>query len=173
MKLPGIWIEGGMHTYTLHCEMWTSRSLRDTFALFEDPYNLAKITPRWLNFVVTSPKVQMHPGAEIDYTIRWLGIGMKWKTIIRDYTPPARFVDEQARGPYALWRHTHTFVETDNGTLVGDRVEYALPLSFLGRVAHAVMVKHQLLGIFKYRQAEIAKLLGGISKQTVAPRIES
>jgi len=24
--------------------------MRDTFAVFEDPYNLAKITPPWLNF---------------------------------------------------------------------------------------------------------------------------
>ena len=34
--------------------------------------------------------------------------------------------DEQRRGPYRLWRHTHTFDETENGVVVGDVVEYAV-----------------------------------------------
>jgi hypothetical protein len=163
-----------MQIYTLRCELWTSRSLRDTFALFEDPYNLAKITPKWLNFVVTSPeRVAMSAGAEIDYTIRWAGIRIKWKTLIREYEPPLRFVDEQARGPYAFWKHTHTFREADGGTLVGDQVEYSLPFSLFGQIAHALAVKRQLLHIFDYRQTEIKKLLGATSRQTVKPQITS
>lgn len=161
-----------MRTYTLRCELWTSRTLPETFALFEDPHNLGKITPKWLNFVVTTPgRVEMRAGAEIEYIIRWMGLPMKWKTIIREYAPPLKFVDEQARGPYALWRHTHTFAESEGGTLVRDQVEYALPFSILGRLAHALMVRRQVLEIFEYRQSEIAKLLGGFSKQTVKPNI--
>ena len=38
-----------------------------------------------------------------------------------------RFCDEQVRGPFRIWRHTHRFVAvgTDQ-TLYEDRVEYAL-----------------------------------------------
>jgi hypothetical protein len=96
--------------YTLQCEMNSGRTLRETFAIFEDPYNLAKITPPWLNFRVTSSeRVQMRKGAEIQYVIRWFRLPIRWKTRITEYDPPHKFVDEQERGPYALWRDHHTF----------------------------------------------------------------
>ena len=113
-----------MAIHTLRCEMLTRRSLQETFAVFEDPYNLAKITPSWLSFQVTSPqRVEMRKGAEIEYKISWLGVPMHWKTIIREYEPPFLFIDEQAEGPYTLWRHRHTFQPCAEGTKVGDHVE--------------------------------------------------
>jgi ligand-binding SRPBCC domain-containing protein len=152
--------------------MLTERSIGDAFAIFEDPYNLAKITPGWLNFKVTSPqRIQMRKGAEIHYTIKWLGVPIRWKTIIREYEPPRIFIDQQAEGPYTLWLHRHTFRETPDGTVVADHVDYALPMGLLGRLAHAVAVRKQLLEIFDYRQEQLAKLLGGSTRQIAAPAI--
>lgn len=159
-----------MGTYVLKCEMLTSAGLRETFALFEDPYNLAKLTPPWLNFEVTSPgKVTMREAAEITYKIKWLGLPLKWKTMIRSYEPPRLFVDEQVAGPYTLWRHRHTFEETKDGTFVADEVLYALPFGLLGGMAHSVLVRGQLLAIFNYRQLRIAQLLGGTATQIREP----
>jgi ligand-binding SRPBCC domain-containing protein len=98
---------------------------------------------------------------------------MHWKTLISDYQPPLLFVDEQAEGPYALWRHRHTFAETPEGTKVGDHVEYALPLGVFGQIAHAVMVKRQLEAIFKFRQREIGNMLGGKTIEVTPPVITS
>ena len=135
--------------------------LERVFAFFEDPRNLAEITPPWLNFRILNPdSVQMRKGAEIDYQIRWLGIAMNWKTLITEYDPPLRFVDEQARGPYSYWHHEHTFEETPDGVLIHDCVDYKLPLGMLGDIAHAVMVRRQLEGIFDYRESAIRRLLG-------------
>ncbi len=154
--------------------MLTKSSLQDTFAIFEDPYNLAKITPSCLKFQVISPRrIEMQKGAEIEYTIHWLGLPMHWKTLILEYQPPHLFVDEQAKGPYKFWRHRHTFEATAKGTKVGDHVEYALPFGQLGEWAHALMVKKQLLGIFHYRQQELGKLFSGHAVQTVKPHINS
>lgn len=159
-----------MHVYTLRCELLTDSSLAKAFSIFEDPYNLAKITPASLNFQVTSKnRVEMCKGAEIEYTIRWLGLPMHWKTLIREYEPPFLFVDEQAQGPYSLWRHRHTFTPTNEGVLVGDHVEYALPLGPLGQLTHALVVRRQLEAIFRFRQQELGKLLGGKTTQTVEP----
>lgn len=160
-----------MQTYHLRCELITSCCLLDTFEVFKNPLNLAKITPNWLNFQVVTKDVQMRKGAEIEYIIKWLGIPMHWKTLISGYDPPYSFVDEQAEGPYSFWRHHHTFEETPLGTRVGDHVEYALPLGVLGQVAHAVMVKRQLEAIFKFRQREIGNLLGGKTVEIAAPVI--
>lgn len=152
--------------------MLVEQSVEDIFRIFEDPYNLAKITPPWLNFQVTSREhVQMREGAEIDYVIRWLGLPMRWKTIIQAYDPPYLFIDEQAKGPYTLWRHHHTFRETSEGTLVGDHVDYLLPFGPLGQLAHALLVRWQLLAIFRYRQRALAHLLKGKTRQTLAPVI--
>ena len=161
-------------TYNLQCEMLSGRPLPETFATFEDPYNLAKITPPWLNFRVTSTdRVHMREGAEIEYVIRWLNLPIRWKTLITEYAPPHKFVDEQKRGPYSLWRHHHTFEETAEGTKVKDRVEYRLPFGFLGGFVHAAVVRHQLLAIFRYRQGELGKMFGGNSRQLVSPHITS
>ena len=163
-----------MRVYTLRCEMITPCSLEKTFAIFENPYNLAKITPPWLSFKVTSDEhVEMRKDAEITYIIRWLGLPMRWKTLILEYQPPTLFVDEQARGPYKLWRHRHTFESTPSGVKIGDRVEYALPLGVLGRLAHSLMVRRQLIGIFKYRQRELGKILGEGTTQTLKPVIST
>ncbi len=159
-----------MRVYTLQCELLTDSSLDRTFSIFEDPYNLAKITPASLNFQVTSKeRIQMRKGAEIEYTIRWLGLPMHWKALILEYEPPFLFVDEQAKGPYSLWRHRHTFTPTEKGVLVGDHVEYALPFGALGQLTHALSVRRQLEAIFRFRQQELGKMLGGHTTQTMQP----
>jgi ligand-binding SRPBCC domain-containing protein len=156
-----------MKTYRLECSMSVPVSLQEAFAFFEDPRNLARITPPWLNFRITSPEpIVMRKGAEIKYQIRWLGLPFNWKTVITQYEPPFFFVDEQAAGPYAYWRHRHDFKPTEYGALVSDRVDYALPLGLLGRLAHGLGVRAQLQGIFDYRQNALAGILTG---QTTAP----
>lgn len=161
-----------LRRYELRCEMYTGLSLARTFAVFERPENLAEITPPWLNFRITTPgPIAMREGAEIEYRIRWMGLPMYWKTAITHYDPPYCFVDEQLAGPYLLWRHRHTFRETPEGVLAGDRVEYIVPFGPLGRAAHAAMIGRQLLGIFRYRQRALDRLFGGASRTLREPAI--
>jgi ligand-binding SRPBCC domain-containing protein len=160
-----------MAEYLLECSMVVPRPLSDVFAVYETPHNLARITPPWLRFhIVSKEKIVMQPGARIDYTIRWMGLPMRWRTVITAYEPPLRFVDEQERGPYVLWRHTHTFEETAEGVIVGDAVRYRLPLGALGDLTHTLMVKHQLQEIFRYRQRAVAKIFDVPLVERVAPR---
>lgn len=151
-----------MRTYTLRCELVARVPIRDAFAVFEDPYNLKKITPPWLHFQITTPaRVRMQRGAEIDYEFRWLGVPLRWKTVITEYEPPHAFVDEALRSPYLFWKHRHTFRETPEGTIVADQVDYALPFGVLGAAVHEAVVARQLRRIFEFRQRAIAGLIGG------------
>ncbi len=90
--------------------MLARRPIAEVFSVFEDPNNLTRVTPEWLNLKVTNAEpVRMRQGAEIIYRIRWAGLRLHWKTLITEYEPPHFFVDEQVEGPYRLWRHRHTF----------------------------------------------------------------
>ena len=149
-----------MNIYTLECMIITSAGLEETFAFFENPRNLAKITPPWMGFEIVTPDLEMNKGLVIDYRFRWLGLPMTWRTLISDYNPPHLFVDEALKSPYKLWRHRHTFEATENGTIVRDRVDYALPFGPLGAIANKLMVRKQLEEIFAYRQQKIRELIG-------------
>jgi ligand-binding SRPBCC domain-containing protein len=130
------------------------------FEFFATPENLARITPGWLGFtLLTRGPISMEAGTVLDYRIRWLGFPFRWRSLIREYDPPYRFVDVQVIGPYARWEHRHVFLEEEGGTVVEDRVTYRLPLGPLGKLAHRVCVRRQLEAIFAYRQAQLQALL--------------
>lgn len=133
----------------------------EVFAFFADAQNLEQMTPRWLAFQILTPRpIRMHEGTLIDYRIALFGIPMSWRTRIEAWQPDERFVDTQLRGPYRRWHHTHTFEAIDGGTLMLDRVEYALPLGPLGTIAHALFVRRQLDMIFEHRRATIEAVFG-------------
>ena len=151
---------GPVAQYELRCSLWAPLPIDRVFGFFESPGNLALITPRWLRFEIrTSGGIHMKRGLNIDYTIRWLGLPLGWTSRITEYDPPRLFVDEQVRGPYRSWHHRHDFFPDGQGTIISDCVAYSLPLGVLGRVAHALTVKWQLLAIFRFRQRAVAKLL--------------
>jgi ligand-binding SRPBCC domain-containing protein len=151
-----------MKIYHLERAMPVPVSVQEAFTFFEDPHNLARITPPWLDFRITSPEpIRMRKGTEITYQIRWLRLAIDWKTVVTEYEPPFFFVDEQAGGPYAYWHHRHDFRPSEYGALVSDRVDYALPFGPLGRLAHRLAVQRQLQEIFDYRQQALAGILSG------------
>ncbi len=133
----------------------------EVFSFFEDATNLARLTPAFLNFtILTKTPIPMHEGTLIDYRIQLFGIPLRWRTEIEVYERGVRFVDRQIRGPYKLWRHTHTFADVSGGTLMTDRVDYALGFGPLGSAAHELFVRATLKRIFDYRAEVVASLFG-------------
>ena len=145
-----------MKIHRLEREQWLPASLERVFDFFADAANLQALTPPWLGFRILSPlPIAMRSGARIEYRIALAGVPLRWRTCITRWEPGIRFVDEQERGPYALWEHTHGFERCGDGVLMGDTVRYALPLGALGRVAHGLAVRSALAAIFDYRFARI------------------
>lgn len=153
-----------MRVYTLQREQWVAEPLERVFPFFSRPENLALITPRSLGFRLLTPRpVNMEKGRTIDYTIRLLGLRVRWRTLITRYDPPRCFVDEQLSGPYSFWHHTHRFEHHNGGTLLNDEVHYALPMVLVGPardLVHSLYVRPALLQIFDYRQQVFASLFG-------------
>jgi uncharacterized protein YbjT (DUF2867 family)/ligand-binding SRPBCC domain-containing protein len=141
----------------LRASQIVARPIDEVFAFFSRPENLARITPPGMGFDRLSSDTEMRAGLEIDYRIRPLaGIPMRWWTRIATYDPPTSFSDVQVRGPYARWEHRHTFTSVPGGTRIDDDATYALPLGPLGELAHRLVVRTQLVEIFRHRARTIA-----------------
>lgn len=131
----------------------------EVFAFFEDPNNLAKITPKSMGFrIVRIDDLPVRVGFRIEYTIRPLVVPMHWETLIEEHEAPERFADVQVKGPYKSWRHEHTFEDMGDSTLMRDVVRYELPFGILGTIAHRLIVARQIKQIFDYRAKRIRKL---------------
>ena len=158
----------------LETETYLPLAIDQVFAFFANAENLERITPPELAFQILTPTpIDIGEGTIIDYRLRLFGVPFGWRTRIMEWQPNTRFVDEQIRGPYSVWRHLHTFVACENGTRVTDRVEYRLPLQPVG-LAALPLVRRQLDRIFRYRanvlQSYLARSscrpLGGTSTTT-------
>jgi ligand-binding SRPBCC domain-containing protein len=146
--------------YRLEREQYLRAPMEVVFPFFSDAHNLERITPPWLRFrVETAGPIEMRAGARIDYTLRLVGVPIRWRTRIVEWNPGAGFVDEQERGPYALWRHEHRFEAVGDGVLMTDVVRYALPFGLLGRVVHALAVRTALERIFGFRFFRVRELV--------------
>jgi ligand-binding SRPBCC domain-containing protein len=133
------------------------------FAFFADAANLEHITPPELGFRMFTPQpFPMQEGTVIDYGLRLFGVPLHWQARISHWQPPIEFVDEQLRGPYRFWRHTHRFFD-DGGeaTIIEDVVHYRLPFGPFGEIFHP-LVRLQLGRIFRFRRSAVRRcLLGG------------
>jgi hypothetical protein len=145
-----------MRVFQFECEQFLPRPVAEVFPFFADAKNLQAITPDWLSFEVVTPgQIDMKPGTLIDYQLRVHGIPLKWRTLIREWEPPHRFVDEQLRGPYRQWIHEHTFTGQDGGTLARDKVWYAVPG---GALINAMFVRRDVERIFAFRRQKLSEL---------------
>jgi ligand-binding SRPBCC domain-containing protein len=149
-----------VRAHLLEREQLIERPPTEVFDFFAQARNLEAITPPWLGFAVLTPEpIAMAPGTLIEYRLRLHRVPLRWLTRIDAWEPGRLFVDRQVRGPYRLWHHRHEFEPHPRGTLVRDRVRYALPLGALGAAARLAFVRRDLERIFDYRRAAVARAL--------------
>ncbi len=142
--------------FLLEASQWLPRPLAEVFPFFADALNLEALTPPLLRFHVATPSpIEIRQGTLIDYRLKLRGIPLRWRSEIRVWEPPRRFVDFQVRGPYLLWHHEHLFDEVDGGTLVRDRVHYRV---LGGALVERFLVRPDLRRIFAFRQEYLARL---------------
>jgi ligand-binding SRPBCC domain-containing protein len=156
-----------MKIYTINRKQFLPLSLEEAWFFFSSPANLCKITPSHMGFKILymSGGHTMYPGQLIRYRVQGLpGIPMNWVTEITHVKEPYYFVDEQRVGPYALWHHQHHFKKVNGGIEMTDEVNYALPFGMLGRIAHRLLVAHEVHRIFDYRYTALENYFKQTSK---------
>ena len=139
----------------LSTKLWLSVPRDEVFRVFSDAAILESLSPPWVHCRMLTPApAEMRRDARLEYRFRLHGIPFRWEAEVTFWDPPHRFVDEQRRGPYRRWIHTHTFVAERGGTLVGDTVE----LEVLGAAAIGWLVARDLRRVFRFRHRSLLRL---------------
>jgi ligand-binding SRPBCC domain-containing protein len=138
------------------------------FAFFADPRNLERVQPGWapLRWLAPPPS-RIEAGTVLDFSVRVLGLPLRWRVMVREVDPPYRFVDAQLVGPFARWEQRHRFLagrERDGrdgpeGTWVEDRLTYRLPGGPLGIIGHRLGARRVIARLLAYRERRVRELL--------------
>jgi ligand-binding SRPBCC domain-containing protein len=150
-----------MKRFTLITSTRVPAPIDRVFDFFARAENLERLTPAFLGFrILTPPPLTLAKGTIIDYRISLHGLPIRWRSEITEWDPPHKFVDEQRRGPYRRWTHVHEFAVDGDGTIVIDRVSYAI---WGGTFVNAWLVAPDLRRVFTYRHSALAEVFGGSS----------
>jgi ligand-binding SRPBCC domain-containing protein len=138
---------------TLKTELVLPLSLQEAWDFFATPANLNAVTPKELEFRITSDVPEkMYEGMMISYKIKpMLNIPVDWLTEITHIKELSFFVDEQRKGPYKMWHHEHHFKEVPEGVLMTDLLYYDIGKSIFGWIAGKLFVHSKVEEIFQYR----------------------
>ncbi|MAQ70383.1 MAG: hypothetical protein CMD23_04740, partial [Flavobacteriales bacterium] len=124
-------------------EQFLNAKIEDVWDFVTSPYNLKKITPEYMNFVIKSKNMnqKIYPGMIIFYKVSpILKIPTTWVTEIKYVKKNQFFVDEQRLGPYQIWHHEHLFREEKNGVVMIDIISYKLPFGIIGRCINYLFI---------------------------------
>lgn len=166
--------------HVFETEQWLPFPLPLVFAFFCNPQNLPPLMPAWQKarveevIFVAPPRppagsparIATGAGTTMILSFRplpFVPVRLNWHALIPEFKWNDHFCDTQTRGPMHFWRHCHSVrSEARNGvdgTVVHDRVEYALPGGVLGALAAKVGGTAQMRYIFGTRQRMTAKLM--------------
>jgi Uncharacterized conserved protein len=87
---------------------------------------------------------QIGLGQQVTWRAWHFGVRWTMTNRITELDPPNSFVDEQVRGPFETFRHTHTFEPSGRATTMVDRVVFTAPFGPLGAVAETVLRRRLL-----------------------------
>jgi ligand-binding SRPBCC domain-containing protein len=144
--------------HTFQSSMMIPFHVLGVFEFFSNATNLERITPPELRFKILTPEpIKMGQGTRIDYHLQLYGIPFGWSSLINHWDPPRKFIDQQIKGPYKEWVHTHCFYDQTDGTEMTDEVSYRLPLWPFGEVFSPFI--HLLISrIFRFREQTIREI---------------
>ncbi len=126
--------------------------VKDLFDWHTRPGAFERLNPPWRPVSIVRSSNAITEGAEVSIKLPVLGpVGLRWDLKHTRYIPNSEFRDEQVRGPFRVWKHTHVFVarEPQSSQMI-DRIEYQLPY---GAAVLSVFMQRELERLFRFRHA--------------------
>lgn len=122
------------------------------FAFHELPDAFERLTPAWAGTRILEHARSLAVGSRTIVKLRVAPfVWIRSEFVHTACDPPARFVDEQARGPFRSWRHQHVMTPVEEGTRLSDVIDFEPPLGIAGRWLAPLVILIRLRKLFAYR----------------------
>ena len=108
--------------------------------------------------VAGETKGLLNKGDSVTWEATHFGIRQRLTAQITDMNAPYRFTDELVKGAFHSFTHTHTFTESDSGTIMEDIFDYKSPLGILGKVADRLFLENYMKNFIVSRANELKKI---------------
>lgn len=141
-----------MHLDEFVKRTWMPASAEEVCAWHARPGAIQRLTPPWGPTQVISQTGGIKDGARAHMRVRIGPVKVDMHAKHKNYVEGRQFQDVQIEGPFAFWEHTHSFIpESENSSILEDRIRYAPPLGWPGRFVAGRMIRRQLGQVFTYR----------------------
>lgn len=142
----------------------------DVFTWHARPGAIMRLSPPWDPIELISQVGGIKKDARVVLKMRAGPFRYLWHARHTAYQEKDLFIDEQDRGPFTRWKHTHRFWSTSRGQcLLEDDICYQLPFSTITQPLARPFIHHMLGRIFAYRHRVTAADLALQLKYREAP----
>jgi len=147
-----------MKTETFICRSRIAAPAAEVYAWHALPGALERLTPPGEQVRVIEKTDGIERGARVVLQFGRWPFRRRWVAEHLDFEEGHYFSDVQVSGPFAYWKHTHTF-EPDgpSACFLEDRVEYALPFGVFGRWFAGRYVRGKIAKLFEFRHEVTAR----------------
>lgn len=128
----------------------------DVFRFVSDPRNLPEVYPKELKPKIVNYEQFDGIIKKFEFKTKILNQWFDWVSEIDEFVEGKKFRDVTLVSPFRKWSHLHIFEETQDGTIMYDKVEFFTNLSFIGDFFAKKLVE----SIFTYRNLAIRKKFG-------------
>ncbi len=113
---------------------------------------IERYSPPWDPIKVISRTGGIEKNAEVVIRMKAGPVPYRWHARHTDYEENRMFRDQQLRGPFAQWIHTHEFEpDGNNACYIRDQIEYRLLPHPLRKSLSYKLIESKLAPIFEYR----------------------
>lgn len=113
---------------------------------------LERLIPPWHKCTVLARTGTITPGSLVDLRLYGGPFPFRWQARHVAETPGEMFRDIQQKGPFAQFSHSHYFSDTEQGALLEEQIEYALPCHRWVPTALLRRIDNELRRVFHYRE---------------------
>jgi len=116
------------------------------------PGAIERLSPPWDPLKVLSRSGGIEKGAQVTLAMKTGPFPYKWFARHTDYRENEFFRDEQIKGPFSEWVHSHRFEpDGNNRCILEDSIEYRLPFHSASKFITQSIINKKLERIFTYR----------------------
>ena len=129
------------------------------------PGALERLIPPWEHIKIEKRTGTPADGGHIRFKLSRGPTELTWEVKHTNYEEGRLFSDEQTRGPFTRWLHTHRFEVVGEGrSTVEDHVSWELPMGMAGKLLGDSTVEHELERLFTFRHHRLESDLARIDR---------